>query len=217
VPRRSPARLELALIAAGVGVLAAGTASGSLTLRALSIPLVASGVVMAAAGREHARAMVFPLAFLVFMAPLPDGTIPRLSLPLQHLAADSAGWTLGALGIPAAQEGLFIHLPGVTLHVSEACNGLRFLLAMVPVGVAFAALTVEGASRRAVTVLTAVMIAILANMLRVTGTGVIAHVWGPDAASGLVHILYGKVVYAVMLVPFVGVVLLLRPGGRGRP
>jgi exosortase len=208
--RRLPALLELALVTAGVGLLAAGSVAGSLTLRALSIPLVAAGVTIAAVGRARASAVLFPLAFLVFMAPLPDGTIPRLSLPLQHVAADSATWALGALGIPAVQEGLFIHLPGVTLHVSEACNGLRFLLAMVPVGVAFAALAVEGASRRTVTVLTAVVIAILANMLRVTGTGIIAYTWGATAASGLPHIVYGKLVYALMLVPFVGVVLLLR-------
>ena len=36
------------------------------------------------------------------------------------------------------RDGLFIHLLTVTLHITAACNGLRFLLAMIVLAVAFA-------------------------------------------------------------------------------
>jgi len=100
--------------------------------------------------------------------------------------------------------------PGVSLHVSEACNGLRFLFAMVAVGVAFAGLAVRGALRQVLTVVLAVAVAIVANVVRVAGTGIIAYAWGPDVATGFLHVAYGKAIYGLMLVPFVGVVLLLR-------
>ena len=55
-----------------------------------------------------------------------------------------------------------------------------------------------------------IRIALLANLARVTGTGVLAELWGASAAMGLPHIVWGKVVYAVALVPFVGLILFMR-------
>ena len=43
-----------------------------------------------------------------------------------------------------------------------------------------------------------------------TGTGVMAELWGASAAMGLPHAVWGKTVYALALVPFVGLVLFMR-------
>jgi exosortase len=150
------------------------------------------------------------------MAPLPQAAISAISLPLQHLAARFAGTALGVLGVPAALDGLTIRLPGVTLEVTEACNGLRFLLAMIVLGTAFAWSTQARAGRRCAVLALAVVVAIAANLVRVTGTGVLAHYWGPATAMGFFHIAYGKVVYLAMMVPFMaGVMALRRPARLG--
>lgn len=206
----------LALLVGGLAVLAAGAAAGSLTLEALSIPAVLAGAGILLLGRQGFGAIAFPIAFLLFMAPLPDGAIPALSLPLQELAAWVAGHALDALGIPTVREGLRIHIPGVVLHVTEACNGLRFLLAMIVVGTAFAWTTQRQTGRRVAVLALAIAVAITANLIRVTGTGVLAHYYGPETAIGFFHLAYGKVVYLVMLLPFVLGVLLLRRAGRLR-
>lgn len=218
-------RPGLGVIAAGLALLAAGVGAESLMLRALSIPVVVTGIGLFALGPVGFRAFAFPAAFLVFMAPLPDRAITAVSLPLQQLAATSATVALNAIGIPSIQSGLFITLPAVVLHVEESCNGLRFLLAMLVVGVAFGWLTQRTPGRRAAVVAVALVAAITANIIRVTGTGVVAHYLGREAATGVAHLAYGKVVYLVMMVPFVATVLLLRratPSGapariRSRP
>jgi exosortase len=201
-----------ALLTAGLALRAAGTAVSSLTLAALSVPFVLGGAARLLLGRQGARAVAFPVAFLAFMAPLPDGAISTLSLPLQQLAAWFAGHSLAMLGVPTVRDGLQIYLPGVVLHVTEACNGLRFLLAMVVVGTAFAWTTQARVARRVAVLALAVIVGILANLLRVTGTGLFAYYWGPEAAAGFFHLAYGKVVYVVMLIPFVAGVVLLRRG-----
>jgi exosortase len=215
-PPGSPAPLPGALLlVVAAGALLAGITAGSLPLRALSIVPGAFGVALLARGAAGTRAVAFPLGFLVFMVPLPDAVLPRLSLELQQIAAGFAALALPALGIPAVPDGLFIHLPAdVVLHVSEDCNGMRFLFAMLAVGTAFAGTVLHTCARRALTVALAVVTAIAANGVRVTGTGVIAYTWGPEAASGFLHLAYGKAVYAVMLVPFAALVLLLRRGER---
>jgi len=198
------------IMAAGLAVLGLGVATGSLPLRTLSLPVVLMGVAVVTLGPALARRLAFPIGFLVFMTPLPDGVLPAVSLPLQRFAAVVAEHALRALGSSVERNDLFLTLPSVTLHVTEACNGLRFLLAMLVVGAAFAGTTQRRPRRRAVLVAAALAIAVVANLARVTGTGVMAELWGARAAVGLPHIVWGKVVYVAALVPFVALVVVMR-------
>jgi exosortase len=136
--------------------------------------------------------------------------VPALSLPLQQLAAVVGEHALRVLGMSVTRQDLFLALPSVTLHVTEACNGLRFLLAMLVIATAFAGTLALPPLRGAALVLAAVTLAVGANLARVTGTGVMAELWGPQAAMGLTHVMWGKVVYAATLVPFAGLVLQMR-------
>ncbi len=204
----------LAFAVIGLGILAIGSALDSLALRTLSLPLALAGLGLFTLGRERFRAFAMPVAFLALMAPLPAAAIPALSVPLQDAAAFSTELALRAVGIPVARDGLYVHMPDVTIWVSEACNGLRFLLAMTIVGIAFAWLTQRGIARRVGVLVAAIVIAIVANWLRVAGTALIAHAYGVAAASGAPHIVYGKIVYGAMLVPFLLVVLWMRGSDR---
>ncbi len=196
--------------AAGLATLAAGYLADSLTLQALSLPPVLAGVIRARLGPRALRAAAFPLGFLAFMAPWPEAATAALSRPLQHLAAAAAAGGLAATGVPAVREGLLVHLPAVTLEVDETCSGLRFLLAMIVVGTALAGTLARRPAERAAVAAIAAGLGVLANLMRVTGTGLIAHYIGPEAAVGVAHVVYGKVVYALTLVPLAALGLALR-------
>jgi exosortase len=210
-------RPGLAVAAAGLGLLALGTDTESLALRALSLPVTLAGVGLFALGPDGFRPFAFPVGFLALMTPLPHPALMALSLPLQWIASAFTTVALNVIGIPAVRDGLFITLPDVVLHVSEDCNGLRFLLAMAVIGVAFGALTQRTLRARLLVVALALVTGLVANLLRVAGTGVVAHVWGREAASGLAHLVYGKTVYLVTMVPFVLAVIWLRRADAGPP
>jgi exosortase len=194
----------------GVVLFTLGYAEHSLTLKALSLPVFLGGLALFVLGPERVTAVRFPLLFLLFITPFPDGALDALSLPLQHLAAQVANMGAHALGVPTVREGLSLHLPQVTIEVTEACNGLRFLLAMIVLGSAFAWTTQRGGGRRVAVVILAVAIAVVANLFRVTGTAWLAYHYGREAAEGVFHLAYGKAVYFGMLIPFLVAVLLLR-------
>jgi exosortase len=200
----------LLVMAAGIGLLRVGAMSESLTVQVLSIPVTVAGLGLFALGPVRFRPLAAPIAFLTFMTPLPSAVIPAVSLPLQRLAAAFTGASLHVLGIPATRDGLLIHLSRTSIHVTEACNGLRFLLAMLVIGTAFAWLTQRTMRGRVAVIVLAIGAAIVANLLRVAGTAVAAERWGPAAASGTAHVAFGKVVYGLMLVPFAAAVLWLR-------
>lgn len=207
-------RLEgLVVVAAGFGLLLVGGSIQSLSLRGLSLVIAVAGLALFALGPARFRRLSFATAFLVFMTPLPHGVIPAVSLPLQRLAAASTGTVLALIGVPVTRDGLLLELPTVTLQVTEACNGLRFLLAMTVLGVAFAWATRARLGERAVIVAAALLVAIGANVVRVIGTALLADLYGPEAAMGFFHLAYGKVVYLAALVPFVAFVIRLRRRG----
>ena len=200
----------LILIMAGLAALAFASLHESLTLAVLSLPVVLTGLGRFALGRAAFRPLAFPVAFLALMAPLPPSVIPALSLHLQHLAAWFTEGVLRALAIPFARDGIFISLHSATVHVSEACNGLRFLLAMAVLGVAFGWTTGRGSACRLVVLSLALGAAIMANLIRVSGTTVLVHFWGPAASLGLFHHLFGKTIYLLTLAAVFLVVLRLR-------
>jgi exosortase len=206
--RREPA--ALVVVAAGLATLALAVSLRDLTLAMLSLPLVLGGLGRFALGREAFRPLVFPVAFLALMAPLPPGLLPVLSHHLQQLAAWFTGGVLTALGIPFLREGVYVHLRPVTVHISEACNGLRFLLAMVVLGIAFGWTTRRGTGVRVLLAGVAIVTAVAANLVRVAGTTVLVDAWGPAASTGLFHNLFGKAIYLVALGAFVLVVVRLR-------
>jgi exosortase len=206
----APSRSGLVVLAAGLALLVVGLRVGSLTVQTLSLPITLAGALVLTLGAPRTWALAFPLAFLVFMAPLPDGVLPALSLPLQHVAAVAGEWMLWLVGVPVVREGLYVTVPSVRLHITEACNGLRFLLAMVVIGTAFAGTTQTGWRRRTVVVVAALGAALVANWLRVAGTGMMAQLYGHEAAEGFYHVAWGKVIYAAMLVPFAMFVMALR-------
>lgn len=207
---RAPSGAGLGLLVAGLVALGAGALGGSLTIQTLSLPVVTAGALVLLLGRARTRVLAFPLGFLACMAPLPEGAVPALSPTLQHLAAGVSEWILWFLGVPVTRDGLYLALPSVTLHVTEACNGLRFLLAMLVVGVAFAGMTQTAWRHRALVVAGALATALLANWLRIAGTGMLAELYGHEAATGTAHLVWGKLVYAGMLVPFAMLVVALK-------
>lgn len=194
IPRRRDVS-GLALVAVGLAALAVADAHVNLTLATLSLPVVLIGLGRFALGREAFRPLAFPVAFLALMAPLPPQVLPPISLFLQQLAATFAVVVLEAVRIPVVRDGLLLQLGPVALFIAEACNGLRFLLAMVVLGVAFAWAVNRGLAVRLLVFTVTLTAAIAANLIRVSGTALLVHFWGPTAALGLFHNLFGKAIY----------------------
>jgi len=154
-------------------------------------------------GRRHLRLLAFPLAFALLMIPLPAIVFNQIAFPLQLAASRAAEVCLSALRIPALRDGNVIYLSTITLEVAEACSGIRSLVSLITLGVVFGYFTETTRLRRVLLVVATIPIAIVANALRVAGTGVLAHFAGPEAAEGFFHSFAGWLVFmaaAVMLV-----------------
>lgn len=164
-------------------------------------------VTLAILGWRVVRAMLFPLGFLIFMVPFGEFLVP----PLQVYTTDFIVWWLRLLDIPVFREGIFLHLPGGSFEVAEACAGLRFLIATIVLGVLFAYMFFQDWRRRLLFVGLSLLVPIIANGFRALMIVLIAYWTDHEVAVGVDHLVFGWVFLTMVLVLLLGFGLLLRP------
>ena len=194
-----PAGSAIFIIVSAILLLAFGLLAAELFVTRVSFLLLLIGLIAFLLGYQYVRALALPLAFLLFMVPLPSLVFNAIALPLQLTASHVAISVLQGLGVPALREGNVILLPNVSLEVVEACSGLRSLVSLTAMGVLVAALTLRRPMVRLLLIAASIPIAVLTNGLRVAGTGILAYQFGPGVAEGFFHVFSGWVVFVSAL------------------
>lgn len=178
------------------------------TMRFSMIPVML-GIVYCLCGREMAKNVLVPVGFLVCMIPIPSILFNVVAFPLKLFAANIATNVIQFLSIPVVRDGNIIHLTDMTLEVADACSGIRSLMSMIALGVAYAYLFQNSVIKRLILVLFIVPITITANVVRVTGTGILSHYVGPAAAQGFFHEFAGIFIFMVAFAMFIAVAAIL--------
>lgn len=204
-----PSWVGLLVLACGICALIVGQLGAELFLSRFSLLIVLAGVTLLFFGWNRFRATLFPWAFLVLMIPLPAILFNQITLPLQLLASHVASAVLPLFGVPVLREGNVINLPSIALEVAEACSGIRSLLSLVTLAIIYGYLMEKRTWLRCILVLASVPIAILANSLRIIGTGLLVQYWDPDKAEGYFHASWGWIIFVVSLVMLYGLQCLM--------
>ncbi len=205
------------LLCLGLSMLVLGSIGAELFLQRTSLIVVIAGLVLLLLGPEQLRVLLFPVAFLLFMVPLPAIVVNAAAFPLQLLAAKTATFCLFNLGIPVLREGNVIVLAGTTLEVAEACSGIRSLQTLMALATVYAYFTQHANWRRWALIGLSIPIAIVANAFRVSGTGFLAHAFGLEAAEGFYHGFSGWLIFVLAFLLLMGAgTLLAKVGARGR-
>jgi exosortase A len=183
----------------GLLCLVIGTLGAELFLSRVSIVPVLGGLVALLLGWRFLRAVAFPWLFLLLMVPLPALVFNQITFPLQILASRIAANLLPLAGVPVLREGNVIRLPAMALEVAEACSGIRSLMSLMTLAVMYGYLLEKRWSMRVLLALSAVPIAVVANSLRIVGTGLLVQYWDPDKAEGFFHTFSGWIIFVVSL------------------
>lgn len=133
------------------------------------------------------KTLAFPLAYLVFLLPIPGGVLDLIGFPLQLWASGSAAILLKALGIEVIRNGVNMSVEGYNFQVAQACSGLSSLVALIGVTAVFAYLTKLPAAYKWGLFLLALPIALAANVVRITTIALVGYQWGADTATNVYH------------------------------
>ncbi|MBN2483172.1 MAG: exosortase/archaeosortase family protein [Candidatus Omnitrophica bacterium] len=170
----------------------------------LSIPLVIWGIILYLKGMAWARALFFPVAFLVFMLPLPQVFVIAIAFQMKLWAADMAAFFLRLAGLEVISSGSKISYPGGFLMVGDPCSGLRSLISFLALGALFSQLVRCAFPRKIVLLFSTVPIALLSNVARIMFLVVVSFFYGQEVALGFLHDASGV---AVFVLGFIGLIL----------
>jgi exosortase len=150
----------------------------------LSLLPIVAGMFLLLGGSAALRWSWPAIGFLFFMIPLPHTLEVALRGPLRELGTTASTFIMQTCGLPAFAEGTIITVDDHQIGVVEACSGLRMLMIFFALSAAVALLAERPFWQRALIVLGAVPIALIANVARITSTGIL-HVYGYDRLADL--------------------------------
>ena len=156
------------------------------------------GAIWTMAGTAVLRSLAFPLFLLLFMIRIPLFIYQQITFPLQILASGVAETILQAIGIPVLRHGNVLELPSRQLQVVEACSGIRSLLSLSFLSLAYAQFFDARWWMKPLLFLATIPIAIAANSIRVIITGMLSE-YKPEWADGVYHALQGWVIFMLAL------------------
>ncbi|WP_305096198.1 exosortase A [Croceibacterium aestuarii] len=185
----------LVMVAGALFLWLLGTISGLNSASQFGAVLALQAASLALLGPRIVAALLFPLAYMLFLVPFGDELVPalqlitaKLTIALTHLS-----------GVPAQIEGVFIDTPAGLFEVAEACSGVKFLIAMVALGTLAAHVCFRSWRRRASFMAAAVVVPVVANGIRAWGTIYLAQSQGIEFAAGFDHIFYGWIFFALVM------------------
>lgn len=191
----------LALVALGALGWLVGEASGVGFVRQASFVFLIQSSVLTMLGLQVTRGILFPLFYLSFLVPFGEELVP----PLQTITAKLSMTFLGWAGIPAHIEGIFITTPTGHFKVAEACSGVKFLVAMLAYASLAANVCFKSWMRRALFMVVALIVPILANGFRAYSTIHISEFTGSTAfASSMDHVIYGWFFFGFVMLVVMG-------------
>jgi exosortase C (VPDSG-CTERM-specific) len=168
-------------------------------------------------GVEFVRSIAFPLGFLIFMAPFPAGVEHGIGVFFQHASADTAAPMLRAAQVPLFREGLVFRIPGIVLEVAEECSGIRSSLVLFITSLVAGAVLLRKPWTRAVLTLAVIPLGIIRNGFRILTISLLCVQVGPEMIDSPIHHRGGPIFFVLSLIPFFGLLVLLRKWEKGRP
>jgi len=168
------------------------------TLAYLSL-VVAGGFLFL--GPASVRAAAFPLGFLIFTIPLPDGAVHWLEMASTRASAEVSALLFNIAGTPLVRNGPVFELPGIVLEVARECSGIRSSWALFITSVLAAHMFLRSPWRRIALVAFVIPLGIVRNAFRILVIGLLCVHVGPHMIDSLIHRRGGPFFFVLSLVP----------------
>jgi exosortase len=162
------ALLAVAILIAGCSRWMMGSQSNiQLSVSMLAMVIWWIGSFVLCFGVRITRQFLFPLCFLFWLVPIPAPALNKIVAFWQHGSAISASVLFSAVGIPVAQDGILLTIPGLTLEVAKECSSLRSSLVLIVTSTVLANLFLRSFWRKTAIVLASIPLSIAKNGVRI--------------------------------------------------
>jgi exosortase C (VPDSG-CTERM-specific) len=161
-------------------------------------------------GRETLRTIAFPVGFLIFTVPLPEFLQRWMECFLQYSSAQAADVLFRMSDAPIFRQGLVFNLPSFSFVVAPECSGIHSTLILFMTSLLAGHLFLRVPWHRVLLALAVIPLAILRNGLRIFIIGQLCVRVSPDMINSYIHRHGGPIFFAMSLVPFFLLLVILR-------
>jgi exosortase len=169
-----------------------------------AIPFLIYGAVLHLWGKEVARIILFPCAFLIFLTPF--GAAEQATFRLQFVITSAIGFLSNLVGIKIDAVGTTLSATDNSFNflIAEGCSGIRSLTAMAMLTAVYVHLTQDRLWKKVVIFGFSVLFAIAGNIGRLFGVVLVAKFVDPKLAAGIYHDYSGWIFFPIALLAMFG-------------
>lgn len=193
--------IGLAALATGIVWRGHISLNDGLALKALAFVSLVAGGGFLFLGSKWMAAAAFPVAFLIFLVPLPDAAVDWLEKASVLASADTAALFFNATGTPLARSGTVFELPGIVIKVARECSGIHSSWVLFISSLLASHLFLKRRWRQIVLVALVIPLGILRNGFRILFIGLLCVHIGPEMIDSPIHHQGGPLFFALSLVP----------------
>jgi exosortase len=172
--------IGLGLIVLGLATRLYAAEYGAQPIDRISFLPAIFGAFMLVGGMNVIRWAWPALVFLIFMFPLPNLLERSILGNLQTMASICSTFVLQTMGVAAFRQGNLITVPGADLNIADACSGLRMATIFGALAVAMVFLVERPWWDKFIILISAIPIALIVNIIRITVTGLLYMMVGAD-------------------------------------
>jgi exosortase len=192
---------NLGMVIAGFGALLFVLSARALQprLAMVALPVIVYGGVMAVWGKQVARQILFPCAFMVFA--IPFAVLEQATFRLQFVVTGSVAVLSKLVGIKIAAVGTTLTAVdgSFDFEIAEGCSGIKSLIAMTMLTAVYAHVTQREMWKKVLLFAASVPFAIIGNIGRIFTVVLVARFIDKDIAGGIYHDYSGFIFFPVAL------------------
>lgn len=212
--RAGSALLALAILVA-VAVRGWSTSlpsDGKLSIEMFALVLSWIGAFVLCFGSRVSRSVLFPLCFLFGLVPFPRFALNEIVRWLQQGSALAASALFTAAGVPVAQDGVLLTIPGLTVEVAQECSSIRSSSMLLVTTMVLAHLLLRSPWRKVLVIGIAIVLSVAKNGLRIFTIAMLGTRVDPGYLTGRFHHQGGIVFFLVALLGVFFFLWILRRG-----
>lgn len=203
-PKNTAAFLAgIALFLIGLLAFIFGWKQDYLFISTISMVPVLFGLTIYLYGPIMARALSFPILYLLLMAPPPLGILDTITMPMRYWISVFTTVMLKLFHYPITQSGLMLSLGGHEIYMGAPCSGFRSLITMISLGLVYVYVIKGRAIKKAILLGSIIPLALLGNLLRVVGMCLVTFHFGEDIGHKF-HDISGYAIFFVLILGLMG-------------
>jgi exosortase len=174
-----------------------------LSLQALSLIPVLSGLCVYLYGTRFFKTAAFPIFYLLLLVPPPLGILDSITLPMRYGVSILTQQLLALAHYPITRAGLSLTIGGHEIYMGAPCSGFRSLITMFSLGIVYVYINKGSLAKKVILTLTIIPLALLGNLLRVISMCMVTFHFGEKAGEQF-HDYSGYAIFVIIILGLIG-------------